>query len=156
MITQRYEHLSFIPELNGLRAIAIGAVFLDHTFAEYFRGGFIGVDIFFVLSGWLITTILCREFDGGKYIHLGNFYLRRALRLMPALLAFLLTYTAFLIALSSVKANKESFVHDHFLAVLSTAFYFMNWTVAFDLGPTGYLIHTCLSELRSSFISCGR
>ncbi len=46
--------LAYVPELDGLRAVSIGAVLLDHTMPKYFPGGFIGVDIFFVLSGYLI------------------------------------------------------------------------------------------------------
>jgi peptidoglycan/LPS O-acetylase OafA/YrhL len=151
MKIRRNEYLGFIPELNGLRAIAIGAVFLNHTFNKYFPGGFIGVDIFFVLSGWLITTILCREFEKERRIHLGNFYARRALRLMPALLALLLAYTSLLTALSIIKPRNDSFIHEHLLAVLSSGFYFMNWTRAFDLGPVGYLLHTWSLGIEEQF-----
>jgi peptidoglycan/LPS O-acetylase OafA/YrhL len=143
-------HLNYIPELNGLRAIAIGAVLLDHTLNSYFPGGFIGVDIFFVLSGWLITTILVREFERDNGINLGHFYARRALRLVPALLAMLTAYILFLFAKSVWKPDGD-FFHDHLWAVLSTAFYVMNWTQAFDLGPAGYLLHTWSLGIEEQF-----
>ena len=143
-------HLAHIPELNGLRAVAVGAVLLDHTLAEYFPGGFIGVDLFFVLSGWLITTILVREFERDSGINLGHFYARRALRLAPALLALLVAYTLLLFIKSVLKPDGV-FVQQHLWAVLSTAFYVMNWTQAFDLGPPGFLLHTWSLGIEEQF-----
>ena len=61
--TSTGDFLTFIPELTALRAVAVGVVLLNYALPKYFPGGFIGVDIFFVLSGWLITTILLREFE---------------------------------------------------------------------------------------------
>jgi len=135
------ERLAYVPELDGLRAVAIGAVLLDHTMPTYFPGGFIGVDIFFVLSGYLITTILCREFKREGRIRLGDFYMRRALRLMPALLAMLGVYGSIMVVCRLFLAD-PIYVYDHALAVLSSALYVMNWTAAFDIGTSGYLIHT--------------
>lgn len=142
--------LAYIPELDGLRALAIGAVLLDHTMPRYFPGGFIGVDIFFVLSGYLITTILCREFERENRIGLGNFYVRRALRLMPALLAMLAVYLLVVIVCKIVLAD-DRFVHDHVLAVLSSVLYVMNWTQAFDIGTGGYLVHTWSLAIEEQF-----
>lgn len=143
-------HLAYIPELNGLRAVAVGAVLLDHTLAEHFPGGFIGVDLFFVLSGWLITTILVREFERDNGINLGHFYARRALRLAPALLALLVAYTL-LLFLKSVLKPDGAFVQQHLWAVLATGFYIMNWTQAFDLGPSGFLLHTWSLGIEEQF-----
>lgn len=75
--------------LDGLRAIAVLMVIGDHLLPK-FAGGGIGVNIFFVLSGYLITTLLVRERQRLRRIHLRLFYLRRVLRLYPALLAMLL------------------------------------------------------------------
>src|SRR4051812_997878 len=69
------------PELDGLRGLAICAVLAQHTTATRITGGFIGVDVFFVLSGFLITTLLVQERQVRGSIDLVRFYLRRALRL---------------------------------------------------------------------------
>ena len=74
-----------IPGLDGLRALAITAVLIYHLAPQVLGGGFIGVDIFFVVSGFLITTLLLRELAKNKRINLPRFWLRRARRLLPAL-----------------------------------------------------------------------
>ena len=72
-----------IPALDGLRGVAVAGVVLFHL--GYLRGGFLGVDMFFVLSGYLITTILVREWLGRGSVSLSAFWARRARRLLPAL-----------------------------------------------------------------------
>ena len=72
--------------LDGLRALAIGAVLLFHLDPAWLPGGFLGVDIFFVISGFLITTLLVRERERDGSIDLRGFWTRRARRLLPALL----------------------------------------------------------------------
>ena len=74
-----------IPEIDGLRAIAVLAVILFHLQVPGLSGGFAGVDVFFVISGYLITLGLQRELAQTNRLGLPNFYLRRARRLMPAL-----------------------------------------------------------------------
>jgi len=76
----------YLPQLDGLRAVAVLFVILFHTQSSWFPGGYIGVDLFFVLSGFLITGILVSEYDRTGRVALGAFYARRALRLLPALL----------------------------------------------------------------------
>ena len=76
----------FRPDIEGLRAIAIGAVLLFHAGVPWAEGGFIGVDVFFVISGFLITGLLVREWDGNGRIDLRVFYARRFRRLLPAAL----------------------------------------------------------------------
>lgn len=73
--------------LDGLRTLAIGAVVLYHFHVGGFHGGFIGVNVFFALSGYLITTILLRERAATGRIRLGAFWVRRLIRLYPALIA---------------------------------------------------------------------
>jgi peptidoglycan/LPS O-acetylase OafA/YrhL len=75
--------LGYRPSLDGLRGVSILAVMAYHI--GFIRGGFLGVDIFFVLSGFLITTVLMDEWARTGRISLGSFYARRALRLIPAL-----------------------------------------------------------------------
>ena len=79
---------TYRPEIDGLRAIAIVPVVLHHSQVDGFSGGFVGVDVFFVISGFLITSILLREFSEGTY-SIASFYERRARRILPALLAVL-------------------------------------------------------------------
>ncbi|MFK5633367.1 MULTISPECIES: acyltransferase family protein [unclassified Ornithinimicrobium] len=79
-----------IPGLDGLRAIAIIAVLLYHFLPSTLPGGYLGVDVFFVVSGFLITTLLLREIDATGRIDLPNFWRRRARRLLPALVAVVL------------------------------------------------------------------
>ena len=72
------------PEIDGLRALAVLPVILFHAGFNSFGGGFIGVDIFFVISGYLITTILVNDIENNRFTFL-NFYERRARRILPAL-----------------------------------------------------------------------
>lgn len=82
--------LDYRPEIDGLRALAVVFVILVHAFPGRLRNGYIGVDIFFVLSGFLITGILLNELRGGSF-SLQNFYVRRVNRIFPALVAVLIT-----------------------------------------------------------------
>ncbi|MEO0466837.1 MAG: acyltransferase family protein, partial [Pseudomonadota bacterium] len=77
--------MQYRPEIDGLRALAVVPVILYHAGYGALSGGFVGVDVFFVISGYLITSILVREMDTGTY-SISNFYARRARRLLPALL----------------------------------------------------------------------
>lgn len=83
--------LDYRPDIDGLRAIAVMLVVLFHSnLASWFRGGFIGVDIFFVISGFLITRNLLAEFESNGTISLVDFWARRARRLVPAATIMLL------------------------------------------------------------------
>lgn len=76
--------MKYRPEIDGLRALAVIPVILFHAGFDWFGGGFIGVDVFFVISGYLITTIIITEMAEGRFSIL-NFYERRARRILPAL-----------------------------------------------------------------------
>ena len=84
--------LTYNPALDGLRGVAIVLVILSHAHAPLFEGAFYGVDLFFVLSGYLITSLLLQELGGTGRIQYWRFYRRRFYRLMPALLFFLAAY----------------------------------------------------------------
>ena len=76
--------MKYRPEIDGLRALAVVPVILFHSGFELFSGGFVGVDIFFVISGYLITTIIIEDIENNRF-SITNFYERRARRILPAL-----------------------------------------------------------------------
>ena len=81
---QRSAQAKFRPDIEGLRAVAVLAVVLFHAHVPGIGGGFVGVDVFFVISGFLITGLLWREVSGTGTVRLGGFYGARARRLLPA------------------------------------------------------------------------
>lgn len=81
-------HHHYRPDIDGLRAIAVLAVVLHHLSAPLLPGGYVGVDVFFVISGYLITSIISREMAEGRF-SFASFYERRARRIFPALFAML-------------------------------------------------------------------
>ncbi len=81
---------AYRPDIDGLRAVAISIVVVNHFFRDALPGGFIGVDVFFVISGFLITGIISEELKDGSF-SLGQFYARRARRLFPALATVLVS-----------------------------------------------------------------
>ena len=92
--------ITYRPEIDGLRAIAVGAVILYHAQIsilghQLFKGGFIGVDIFFVISGYLITFIILKELSTTGYFSFKNFYERRIRRILPVLLFVILASLPF-------------------------------------------------------------
>jgi peptidoglycan/LPS O-acetylase OafA/YrhL len=102
--------------LDGLRALSALAVFGLHATGGRIVGGFLGVDVFFVLSGYLITGLLCDEYDRTGTIDFSRFYVRRARRLLPAMIAMLLVAAL-------LRPQCESGLH----ASLSVLFYYANW-----------------------------
>ena len=82
------------PDIDGLRAVAVLAVVIFHAFPAWLPGGFVGVDIFFVISGYLITGIIAREIQSNEFSVM-RFYARRVLRIFPALLLVLVSCLAF-------------------------------------------------------------
>jgi peptidoglycan/LPS O-acetylase OafA/YrhL len=86
--------MDYRREIDGLRALAVLPVILFHAGFETFSGGFVGVDVFFVISGYLITTIILAELEQGKF-SIVNFYERRARRILPALFLVMLVCIPF-------------------------------------------------------------
>jgi peptidoglycan/LPS O-acetylase OafA/YrhL len=129
--------LGYRPALDGLRGLAILGVLFRHAFGIPAGGGY-GVDLFFVLSGFLITTLLIEEREATGLIAFRDFFRRRALRLLPALAALLPTF----LLLAAVKATIG---HDPELlaraarAVAATAFYTANLAAAFHPTSIGGL-----------------
>ena len=87
--TKAHDHLKYRPDIDGLRAIAILSVVIFHAFPSIVPGGFAGVDVFFVISGFLISSIIFKSLGRGHFSFV-DFYSRRAKRIFPALVAVLL------------------------------------------------------------------
>lgn len=92
---QSLSGLRYMPGLDGLRALAVAAVLLYHSDLGWMPGGYLGVEIFFVISGYLITLLLLTEWRAKGAIDLKHFWLRRARRLLPALFVLLACALAF-------------------------------------------------------------
>jgi peptidoglycan/LPS O-acetylase OafA/YrhL len=117
-----------VPELDGLRGIAIISVLIHHKLTTFsVNGGFLGVDLFFVLSGFLITGILWSEFQNTRSISLRNFYMRRVLRLGPGLLIYLLACLFVTYRMQRIEMGEE-------LKLIAIALvYSTNWLMAFGV-----------------------
>lgn len=89
--------LAYRPDIDGLRALAVGLVILNHAGLGPFPGGYVGVDVFFVISGFLITGLIVDALDRGTF-SFRDFYERRARRILPALLALIAATTLFFAA----------------------------------------------------------
>jgi peptidoglycan/LPS O-acetylase OafA/YrhL len=102
MFTHPNTPANYRPDIDGLRAVAVLMVVFFHAFPEYLTGGFIGVDVFFVISGFLISGIIFRKMDAGTFSFF-DFYARRVRRIFPALIflfVLILIAGAFLLATS--------------------------------------------------------
>lgn len=117
---ERGARLDHEPALDGLRGLAVAAVVVFHL--DHLRGGFLGVDLFFVLSGYLITSLLVVEHRGRGGIDLRAFWVRRARRLLPALLV-MLAGVAVLLATLTASADRPRFR----APALATLGYVANW-----------------------------
>ncbi|PYS67146.1 MAG: hypothetical protein DMF69_23945, partial [Acidobacteria bacterium] len=134
-----------IPALDGLRGVAILLVIIHHQLIPLsLNGGFLGVDLFFVLSGFLITSLLVKEFDATNSISLTKFYTRRVLRLAPALLLYLCV-----VLYLTYRQHPEEFKHELKLVFLSLT-YLTNWRLAFgwdySLDPTAIIWSLSIEE----------
>jgi peptidoglycan/LPS O-acetylase OafA/YrhL len=109
-----------IPSLDGIRAVAIIMVFFAHSGLDHYIPGGLGVTIFFVLSGYLITTLMRIEYDKTGSFHYRGFYLRRVLRLMPPLL-IIVAVTGLLSATGVIDGSYS------FSGLMSVLFYFGNY-----------------------------
>ena len=111
----------YLPGLDGMRALAVVAVMIYHANSEWLPGGFLGVEVFFVISGYLITLLLIAEKERTGGVRLGAFWLRRARRLLPALFVMmfmLITYTTIFRSDALGKLRGD---------VLGGLFYVSNW-----------------------------
>ena len=118
---QTNRHTRYMPGLDGLRAIAVIGIIIYHLNKQWLSGGFLGVDTFFVISGYLITSLLLFEYESTGIINLKQFWLRRIKRLIPAVLVLVVTVT--LATLIFKPEQIISIKHDAFAAI----FYVSNW-----------------------------
>ena len=115
----------FRPDVEGMRAVAIVAVLLCHAGVPFLAGGYVGVDVFFVISGFLITRLLLGEMEGRGTVSLRSFYARRAKRLLPLSALLLAVVGVLSIAIfSPLRATETSG------DIVSSALYVANWHFA--------------------------
>ena len=113
--------LPYLPALDGLRAVAVMAVVLYHSGWRWAVGGHLGVEVFFVISGYLITSLLYREWQSRGRIGVGAFWLGRARRLLPALALLLLSALAYAVFVLPTEVTRLR------SAALAAAAYASNW-----------------------------
>ena len=113
--------MPYLPALDGIRALAVAAVVLYHAGVFWLPAGFLGVDVFFVVSGFLITALLVAEFEREQRVDLRAFWIRRARRLLPALALVLAVTTVY-----AVVVLGDQLV-THLREVLAATVYVTNW-----------------------------
>ena len=125
-----YRSIGYVPEFDGIRGVALLIILISHTAAlspvgrwSTIPGGFLGLDMFFVLSGFLITALMLREQVQTGRLSFRAFYRRRMLRLLPALVVLLGAHWCY-----SLVANLPQDIERETL--LSVAFYYLNWKIA--------------------------
>jgi peptidoglycan/LPS O-acetylase OafA/YrhL len=93
--------INYRPEIDGLRAIAVLSVIIYHARDSFLPGGFLGVDIFFIISGYLITSLILKELKLTNKFSFSHFYERRVRRIIPALLGAMIfsTFISYIVAL---------------------------------------------------------
>ena len=116
----------YMPGIDAMRALAVLAVFGYHAGLDWVPGGFLGVDVFFVISGYLITSLLLREFRGTGHLEIGRFWLRRARRLLPAV--GVLIAVAMIVSAIAEPEKIDQIRGD----AVASLFYFANWHFIFD------------------------
>ena len=134
-------HMGYEPSLDGIRAFSVIAVMLYHADIAWLPGGFLGVEVFFVVSGFLITSLLIEEHESTRRIDLKQFWIRRARRLLPALFV-MLSATAVCVAFFA-KDSAPDFRRD----VLPSLGYFSNWWQIYAV-DTPYFAASSLPVLR--------
>ncbi len=140
------KRMNHIPALDGLRGVAVLLVMMHHSGFHLFRGGFIGVDLFFIISGFLITSLLIREYEFSATIRFIQFYMRRILRLFPLLVLLLVTY----VVVCAIFSSRQG-VTDGVIDSLISFFYVTNWAWAFSIHPPDVLRHTWSLSIEEQF-----
>ncbi|WP_314549530.1 acyltransferase family protein [uncultured Gemella sp.] len=97
----------YLPSIDSLRALAVLAVIIYHVDVNYLPGGFLGVDLFFVLSGYLISSLIIKEYKKTGSLNLYNFYIRRARRLLPAVYFMITVVLVVMVMFNGVLLKKS-------------------------------------------------
>lgn len=137
---------TYLPGLTGLRAFCAFAVIATHALPTLVPQGAIGVDLFFVLSGLLISNLLVTEYDRFKKLNLPRFYLRRWVRLWPALIVVCVGFGVFV----AVRKHGDA-LWSEFGPMVPALLYFMNWTRAYNLMSDGAFGHTWSLAVEEQF-----
>ena len=149
---ERTNILGWRPALDGLRGIAVVAVVLFHFNTQpLLPGGSFGVDLFFALSGFLITSLLVEEWQRSGSLSLSWFYLRRLLRLAPALFVFVGVVTFIQIAFRDAAFTREPSVGNTLANAGFAVTYFYNWPTAFDMVYSPALGHLWTLSIEEQF-----
>jgi peptidoglycan/LPS O-acetylase OafA/YrhL len=133
------------PALDGLRGLAILLVMVEHTHLAPFHGGGMGVDLFFVLSGFLISGLLLAEFQRSGGLNIRRFYYRRALRLLPALLVLVAATTGLALAFHHSEIGKAT------LAMAPKTLFYVANLGRTDVGNPSLLAHTWSLSIEEQF-----
>lgn len=151
MESKIHKHIAFRPDIEGIRAVAVLLILFNHSAVRGFSGGFIGVDVFFIISGYLITSILLRDIENNNH-SIAEFYRRRILRILPALFVLLIFTTAMAFL---VMIPHELVIYSR--SLLATFFFSSNFAF---YGDTGYftlaastrpLLHTWSLAIEEQF-----
>src|SRR5580704_1090978 len=149
--TTRKPTLTYRPDIDGLRAVAVLLVVAFHTGIGKFRGGFVGVDVFFVISGFLISSVILAEISAGHF-SIAAFYERRIRRIFPALVVMMFV-TSFLAAKYFLPSELTDYAKSLLAATFSVSnFYFWRQSGYFD-APAALkpLLHTWSLAVEEQF-----
>lgn len=144
--------LNYMPGIDGLRTIAVASVVIYHLGAPWLPGGYLGVDVFLVISGFLITSLLLAEHRGSGRINLRRFWMRRARRLLPAVLVMMAVVLAYMLVMHAGEVGR---LRGQVLAALA---YVINWHFIFadvpyfeQFGRPSVLLHLWSLAIEEQF-----
>ena len=144
---------TYLPELDGLRAFAVSIVIINHFNKELIPSGFLGVDIFFLISGFVITSSLCNRSENSFWEFISRFYSRRIKRIFPALFSCVTVSAIFLCFFNENPANEIKSAITSLFGLSN--FYFIKISMDYfsqtaEINP---FLHTWSLELKNNFFS---
>ena len=141
---------AYRPDIDGLRALAVSVVIAFHVGILHLSGGYVGVDVFFVISGYLISSIIFREIAEGRF-SIRAFYERRIRRIFPALFGLLVVLSGFAVVFL-LPAELVNFGKSELAAAFSSSnFYFWQHSGYFDRRNSDLLLHTWSLAVEEQF-----
>ena len=145
--------IPFRPDIEGLRALAVGLVIASHAELPFLQGGFVGVDVFFVLSGYLITSLLMQEISSSGTVNFTRFYARRARRLLPAAITMVLVVCGAEAIIMNPVAQLNTLKAALATVLYSSNLYFAHLQVQyfFQRSATNPLLHTWSLAVEEQF-----